>query len=915
MSTVHSVKLIAYDYVDIASVSYNNGDVIYDGTNVTLRVMDGHTVGGWPLATQSWVNQNALTVSSLAPAVSAALSTQLVNYSTSAQIAGTYATQAQLSAAVAGIITVIPTAGTGPSGTLGGVRVDGTSITINPSTGVISGANQYQLPKAVAQSGGAGGTLGGVIPDGTSIVINALTGVISGANQYVLPAAGTTTIGGVSVATNNGLTLNTSSGALSLTIAIAQSGGTGGTLGGVIPDGTTITINNGVISGYAGYTLSATTTTTLGGVIIPVTANSGLTNSSGTIRLATASTTQLGGVKVDGSTIIINGSGVISAQITGAIIFQGGWDASTNTPFLTNGVGTNGFEYVVTKAGTVSFGAGPITFTIGDNVIYNGTIWVRVPIGASAGTVNNLLTFNNSGTGSSSPSSFNGSSAVTISYNSIGAEPAGGSSDITTVGTITSGTWNGTLIGSQYGGTGVNNSPYTITVTGASQTLNQSVASGSAPTFLGTNFTSIPNTALASSSITFGTTSQALGSTITNINGVNVGPTTPGTGAFTTLSATGAITHNTTTNSQSYTTTSTGTITITSGTAGNINNMNIGATTPGTGAFTTLSATGAITHNTTTNSQSYTTTSTGTITITSGTVGAINNMSIGGTTAAAGTFTGLTVNSTTNTPTLATTTTAISSTAWTTTGINFRIQARTYTDTTSASGTVAASYINALSAPTLASSNTITITDAANLYVAAPVNGTGTSFTNASAILTNGVIKSTVATGTAPFVVASTTVVANLNANYLNGASFASPGTLGSSTPGQVNATNIVQSSAGVHYFQQPSPTALVTAGATTLTIAQMLTLIITYNATGTATWTLPTGALTDAGILSGALVVNGSFEWYIINLATGANTVTLAAAATGHTIVGNTTVAISSQAAFRTVKTATSTYITYRIS
>ena len=862
MSTVHSVKLIAYDYVDIASVSYNNGDVIYDGTNVTLRVMDGHTVGGWPLATQSWVNQNALTVSSLAPAVSAALSTQLVNYSTSAQIAGTYATQAQLSAAVAGIITVIPTAGTGPSGTLGGVRVDGTSITINPSTGVISGANQYQLPKAVAQSGGAGGTLGGVIPDGTSIVINALTGVISGANQYVLPAAGTTTIGGVSVATNNGLTLNTSSGALSLTIAIAQSGGTGGTLGGVIPDGTTITINNGVISGYAGYTLSATTTTTLGGVIIPVTANSGLTNSSGTIRLATASTTQLGGVKVDGSTIIINGSGVISAQITGAIIFQGGWDASTNTPFLTNGVGTNGFEYVVTKAGTVSFGAGPITFTIGDNVIYNGTIWVRVPIGASAGTVNNLLTFNNSGTGSSSPSSFNGSSAVTISYNSIGAEPAGGSSDITTVGTITSGTWNGTLIGSQYGGTGVNNSPYTITVTGASQTLNQSVASGSAPTFLGTNFTSIPNTALASSSITFGTTSQALGSTITNINGVNVGPTTPGTGAF-----------------------------------------------------TTLSATGAITHNTTTNSQSYTTTSTGTITITSGTVGAINNMSIGGTTAAAGTFTGLTVNSTTNTPTLATTTTAISSTAWTTTGINFRIQARTYTDTTSASGTVAASYINALSAPTLASSNTITITDAANLYVAAPVNGTGTSFTNASAILTNGVIKSTVATGTAPFVVASTTVVANLNANYLNGASFASPGTLGSSTPGQVNATNIVQSSAGVHYFQQPSPTALVTAGATTLTIAQMLTLIITYNATGTATWTLPTGALTDAGILSGALVVNGSFEWYIINLATGANTVTLAAAATGHTIVGNTTVAISSQAAFRTVKTATSTYITYRIS
>lgn len=55
--------------------------------------------------------------------------------------------------------------------------------------------------------------------------------------------------------------------------------------------------------------------------------------------------------------------------------------------------------------------------------------------------------------------------------------------------------------------------------------------------------------------------------------------------------------------------------------------------------ITTLTATGAITFNTTTNNQSYTTTGAGTITITSGTLGSINNMTIGGTTAAAGTFT------------------------------------------------------------------------------------------------------------------------------------------------------------------------------------------------------------------------------------------------------------------------------------
>jgi hypothetical protein len=44
----------------------------------------------------------------------------------------------------------------------------------------------------------------------------------------------------------------------------------------------------------------------------------------------------------------------------------------------------------------------------------------------------------------------------------------------------------------------------------------------------------------------------------------------------------------------------------------------------------------------------------------------------------------------------------------------------------------------------------------------------------------NGQLTSTVTTGTAPFVVASTTNVTNLNASSLNGATFASPGTIGS---------------------------------------------------------------------------------------------------------------------------------------
>lgn len=57
--------------------------------------------------------------------------------------------------------------------------------------------------------------------------------------------------------------------------------------------------------------------------------------------------------------------------------YEGTWDASTNTPTLANGTGDAGMVYIVNIAGTVDFGAGNITFSVGDWVIYNGTIWQK----------------------------------------------------------------------------------------------------------------------------------------------------------------------------------------------------------------------------------------------------------------------------------------------------------------------------------------------------------------------------------------------------------------------------------------------------------------------------------------------------------------------------------------------------------
>lgn len=56
------------------------------------------------------------------------------------------------------------------------------------------------------------------------------------------------------------------------------------------------------------------------------------------------------------------------------IVYRGTWDASTNTPTLSNAdVDVTGDLYQVNVAGTVDFGAGPISFEIGDKVVNNGT--------------------------------------------------------------------------------------------------------------------------------------------------------------------------------------------------------------------------------------------------------------------------------------------------------------------------------------------------------------------------------------------------------------------------------------------------------------------------------------------------------------------------------------------------------------
>lgn len=72
-----------------------------------------------------------------------------------------------------------------------------------------------------------------------------------------------------------------------------------------------------------------------------------------------------------------------------------------------------------------------------------------------------------------------------------------------------------------------------------------------------------------------------------------------------------------------------------------------------------------------------------------------------------------------------------------------------------------------------------------------PIGGTTPGSVAATTVSASGQITSTVTTGTAPLVVASTTNVANLNASSLLGNTWASPAAIGTGTPAAITGTTL----------------------------------------------------------------------------------------------------------------------------
>lgn len=193
-------------------------------------------------------------------------------------------------------------------------------------------------------------------------------------------AVGTTTTGaaGTSASVNN--SGNDYAAVFNFTIPRGDTGDTGPT-GATGSPGAAATIAAGTTTtGAAGTSASVTNSGTSSAAVFDFTIPRGDTGATG----PTGATGATGaGVPTGGTTgqILAKNSGTDYdtswVTLAGGLQYKGSWDASTNTPTLASGVGTNGFYYVVSVAGSTNLD-GITDWLVGDWAIYNGVAWQKI---------------------------------------------------------------------------------------------------------------------------------------------------------------------------------------------------------------------------------------------------------------------------------------------------------------------------------------------------------------------------------------------------------------------------------------------------------------------------------------------------------------------------------------------------------
>lgn len=179
---------------------------------------------------------------------------------------------------------------------------------------------------------------------------------------------------------------------------------------------TTVTLNAGTDKSYWPYNITSESNDSLveglrfsdinspADVVPLVNAKSDYAGHSDTATNATYATKDVSGNTIETTYIKVDEKGVANGVATldssgklpasqlpvKDMTFEGMWDASTNTPTLADGTGTQGDFYIVSVAGTQDLGSGSINFNVNDRVIYDGSVWVQLKAG-TVDSVNGVL--------------------------------------------------------------------------------------------------------------------------------------------------------------------------------------------------------------------------------------------------------------------------------------------------------------------------------------------------------------------------------------------------------------------------------------------------------------------------------------------------------------------------------------------
>ena len=184
--------------------------------------------------------------------------------------------------------------------------------------------------------------------------------------------------GSNNVAIPNGLT---ATGLISAGILKADS------VGKLVP----ATLGTDYISSNQNITVSATGEATGTSTSSPTSPSIALTLSTSAVTGKVLSGLNLtGGGTIASTDSILQAFGKVQNQISamiGGVIFQSVWNASTNSPALATGVGTKGYYYIVSVAGSTNLN-GITDWKVGDWAIFNGTGWDKVDNTDAVSSVN-----------------------------------------------------------------------------------------------------------------------------------------------------------------------------------------------------------------------------------------------------------------------------------------------------------------------------------------------------------------------------------------------------------------------------------------------------------------------------------------------------------------------------------------------